>query len=143
MAQYAPLGGPPLAPVIVQLLGTLPKLPLFRVLHLFSGPTSRKDGISAILQSIGCSCFDVDIENIGALPADQCDLSSDHLWHILISKIRSKQFTFVWMGTPCTTFSRARVGPPGPVALRTVDQIYGKHKSELSASDNEALRLGN
>ena len=35
------------------------------------------------------------------------------------------------------------MGPPGPVALRTIDQIYGKHKSTLSISDNEALRLGN
>jgi hypothetical protein len=47
------------------------------------------------------------------------------------------------MGTPCTTFSRARQGPPGPVPLRTYDQLYGRPASELSQADVEALRQGN
>jgi hypothetical protein len=118
--------------------------PLVKVLHLFSGPSSRKDGISSILNNIGCSCVDVDIVNTSeGMAFEQCDLTSDHLWRDLVSRVSKSEFTFVWMGTPCTTFSVARQGPPGPVPLRTVERPYGRPKSELSQSDMEALTQGN
>ena len=47
------------------------------------------------------------------------------------------------MGTPCTTFSVARQGPPGPVALRTMEYLYGKPSSELSQSDSASVQQGN
>ena len=47
------------------------------------------------------------------------------------------------MGIPCTTFSVASQGPPGPVALRTMEFLYGRPKSELSRPDVEVLRQGN
>jgi hypothetical protein len=59
------------------------------------------------------------------------------------SRVSKREFTFVCMGTPCTTFSRARQGPPWPVPLRTMHRIYGRHDSELSQADIEALKQGN
>eukprot|EP00969_Alexandrium_andersonii_P227990 10068197-Alexandrium_andersonii.AAC.1 len=46
------------------------------------------------------------------------------------------------MGTPCETFSRARVGPPGPRALRSPEHIYRLPKSELPPQEQEQVRLG-
>eukprot|EP00969_Alexandrium_andersonii_P053985 2375494-Alexandrium_andersonii.AAC.1 len=46
------------------------------------------------------------------------------------------------MGTPCETFSRARVGPPGPRPLRSPEHIYGFPKSELYPREQEQVRLG-
>eukprot|EP00969_Alexandrium_andersonii_P018755 818732-Alexandrium_andersonii.AAC.1 len=45
------------------------------------------------------------------------------------------------MGTPCETYSRARVGPPGPRPLRSARHIYGLPKSELSPRTGSARRL--
>eukprot|EP00969_Alexandrium_andersonii_P216233 9550894-Alexandrium_andersonii.AAC.1 len=46
------------------------------------------------------------------------------------------------MGTPCETFSRARVGPPGPRPLRSPEHIYGLPKSELHPHEQEQVWLG-
>ena len=112
---------------------------MVHLLHLFSGPASRKDGLSAILRSIGCSGVDVDIVNAEAgLPQEQCDLSSDQLWLDLVNRVSNREFTFVWMGTPCTTFSVAR-----KPALRSLDHLYGKPKGILSPDDLAAVQQGN
>eukprot|EP00969_Alexandrium_andersonii_P213612 9433003-Alexandrium_andersonii.AAC.1 len=46
------------------------------------------------------------------------------------------------MGTPCETYSRARVGPPGPRPLRSARHIYGLPKSEITPAEQEQVRLG-
>ena len=115
-----------------------------RALHLFSGPTTRSDGISRILHKVGWECLDIDVVNIDlGLPKEEQDLSSDHLWSMLSSQLQNGSFDFVWMGTPCTTFSRARQGPPGPPPLRSLEQIYGFSKPPLSQKDWDDVQLGN
>jgi len=115
-----------------------------RMLHLFSGPTTRQEGISNILRKIGWECLDVDVVNVAlGLPKEQQDLSSDHLWASLTSEVSNGAFDFVWMGTPCTTFSRARQGPPGPPPLRSLEHIYGFPKPSLSQADWDDVQLGN
>jgi hypothetical protein len=112
---------------------------VINLLHLFSGPAARKDGMTAILRKIGCSGVDVDITNAeSGSPWEQCDLASDQLWLDLVTRVSNKEFTFVWMGTPCTTFSVAR-----SPALRSVEHLYGKPKSMLSPSDQAAVQQGN
>eukprot|EP00974_Lingulodinium_polyedra_P073164 7082190-Lingulodinium_polyedra.AAC.1 len=46
------------------------------------------------------------------------------------------------MGTPCTTFSAARTGPPGPRALRSLEHPYGLPKAQLTEQEAEEVRLG-
>ena len=97
-----------------------------------------------MLTSIGCAGVDVDIVNTSiGRPYEQCDLTSDHLWLDLVNRVSNHEFTLVWMGTPCTTFSIARQGPPGPVALRTLEHLYGKPSNVLSQSDSAAVQQGN
>eukprot|EP00969_Alexandrium_andersonii_P034105 1491568-Alexandrium_andersonii.AAC.1 len=38
----------------------------------------------------------------------------DSVWSELSQRGASGVYDFVFMGTPCETFSRARAGPPGP-----------------------------
>eukprot|EP00974_Lingulodinium_polyedra_P025852 2496157-Lingulodinium_polyedra.AAC.1 len=46
------------------------------------------------------------------------------------------------MGTPYTTFSAARTGPPGPRALRSLEHPYGFPKNTLTVEEAEEVRLG-
>ena len=105
-----------------------------KFLHLFSGPDNRADGITAYLKKVGWDGVDVDICN-----ADAADLSSDDLWVSLFERIRAGEFDFVWMGTPCTTFSKARFRKPGPRPLRSMSHLYGLPRRELN--DREATQV--
>ena len=45
-------------------------------------------------------------------------------------------------GTPCTTFSAARNGPPGPRPLRDLKHPYGLPKTSLTIQEQQEVRLG-
>ena len=62
------------------------------VLHLFSGPTDRIDGLRAIMLRVGWACHDVDMCNVitGSDKAPH-DLACDSLWDEI-----SLNLTIVW-----------------------------------------------
>ena len=111
-----------------------------RCLHLFSGPSARQDGLSAYLRLVGWEVDDFDIVNDPDRGSQ--DLSSDHLWVEFQKSLREGQYDFVFMGTPCETFSRARTGPPGPRPLRDARYPYGLPKARLTVDEQKQVRLG-
>lgn len=48
----------------------------------------------------------------------------------------------VWLGTVCTTFSRARTQGSGPRPLRSKEFPYGFSKSYYTQKEYEQLRIG-
>ena len=102
------------------------------------------DGIQSLLKSSGAPCVDMDIANVGSQGElkERSDLSSDHLWEIVLNHIRTGQVKALWFGCPCTTFSRAREVRPGPPPLRDFDHPYGLPKSSLTLQQHEQVRLG-
>ena len=116
--------------------------PGLSLLHLFSGPADRSDGMAAFVRKAGGQCRDIDIVNKSQGDSQQHDLSDDTLWLSLFRDLKDGQFTAVFAGTPCTTFSAARTGPPGPRPLRNHDNPYGLPKSHLSIKEADEVRLG-
>ena len=102
------------------------------------------DGIQSLLKHSGVHCVDMDIANVGSQGElkEHSDLSSDHLWEIILNDIRTGQVKAMWFRTPCATFSRAREVRPGPPPLRDLDRPYGLPKFSLSLQQHEQVRLG-
>ena len=98
-----------------------------KLLHLFSGPSDRADGFRHHLDSFGWEAEEIDVANVrnglGTL-ADH-DLNSDALWQRLLIRAQSREFAFVWFGTPCSTWSAFRGVGPGPRPLRSETELYG------------------
>ena len=111
--------------------------------HIFSGPASRADGLAAYLESMQVQCVDVDVVNCrpGASRAPH-DLSTDAPWEKLRALMEQGQILGVWLGTPCSTFSRARGHGPGPRPLRSLDHMYGLPRAELTPAEAEQVREG-
>ncbi len=102
-----------------------------RILHVFSGPSNREDGLRQCLAKMGWTGRDVDIVNVdvgGAGPGPH-DLTNDLLWEELFAAVRAGEYDALFLGTECTTFSRARERPPGPPPLRNLEHPYGFPKS--------------
>ena len=89
-------------------------------LHLFSGPRGRVDGLEAHLHSLGWGVVEIDITHKDSVPLSECDLLNDQLWQRILADVQAGTYSAIWLGTPCTTFSRA-LGRP----LRSVDHPYG------------------
>ena len=81
--------------------------------------------------------MDVDLAN-----GPQFDLRDDAAWLGLTHRLRAGEFVAIIAGPPCTTFSRARTGPPGPRPLRSPDHPYGLPRGALSPADNAAVAEG-
>ena len=89
-----------------------------RVLHLFSGPSPRADGLAHFLQACRPSIHTVEVDIINSHLEDQ-DLVDDAVWTRIKQRLVSGDFSFVFAGPPCRTFSDARLSRPGPPALRS------------------------
>ncbi len=102
-------------------------------LEIFAG-TAR---ITSALRKVGLQAF----------PIDTCIFDSHNVLlrdveHTIHHWLRSGRVQMVWLGMPCTTFSRARKHDGiGPGPLRTVQHIWGL--PSLSDSDRYKLRQGN
>ena len=94
------------------------------VVHVYSGPDDRVDGLAAYLSKLGVPCVDLDNVNYrqGEVKSSH-DLSSDSLWETLRSELEGGRILALWFGTPCSTFSKARGHGPGPRPLRSVHHI--------------------
>ena len=110
------------------------------MLHLFSGPAARLDGLSNFLRGFGLGADDVDHVNT-ELP-DQ-DLADNLCYGKWLARVKAGEYDFVFLGTPCETFSHARHNPPGPRPLRSAAHPWGLPSKMLSPSEREELRLGN
>jgi site-specific DNA-cytosine methylase len=77
----------------------------YRVLHLFSGPTDRADGLAAYLRAVGIEVVDCDIVNVDC---DDQDIADDAAWGRIKAKLQSGYFDFVFAGPPCRSFSASR-----------------------------------
>jgi len=100
-----------------------------RVLHLFSGPSPRADGLAHYLQACRPSIHTVEVDIINSHLEDQ-DLVDDAVWTRIKQRLVSGDFSFVFAGPPCRTFSDARLSRPGPPALRSQEFLYGFPKSQ-------------
>ena len=111
-------------------------------LHLFSGPSDRADGLSALLRAGGWASEDVDHINTGSGQAYPQDLSNEILWARLMNDVRAQVVAFVFFGIPCETWSLARTVYPGPRPLRSLEHPLGIPYGDLSQEEKEQLRLG-
>ena len=112
---------------------SLSSLPRRFCLEIFAG-TAR---ITTALRKVGFDAF----------PIDTCIFPSHNVLlkdveHTIHHWLRSGKVEMVWLGMPCTTFSRARKHDGiGPGPLRTEQYIWGL--PSLSDSDRYKLRQGN
>ena len=105
--------------------------------HLFSGPDSRPDGISATLRRVGWDALDVD-----KIHCESYNLLSDSTWCRLMAALRDGHIDAVILGPPCETFLRARKGPPGPRPLRSREHPYGLRCPHLSVEEFKQVTQG-
>ena len=83
-----------------------------KLLHVFSGPGGRIDGLRAMMWDL----YQIEVVEIDTLidPA-WCDLTDDVVVEDLLQRIHAGEFFSTIIGTPCGTFSVARIRRPGVV----------------------------
>jgi len=122
-----------------------PRKKCHHLLHLFSGPSPRKDGLASYLRAVDIGTTDVDIVNEHL--EDQ-DLIDDAVWTRIRHRLANGEFSFVFAGPPCRTFSDARLQRPGPPVLRDHEFLYGFPKAQakqrgLHPEHFEQIRMDN
>ena len=108
--------------------------PLKKCLELFSG--------CAVLSRTFCQhgfaaeAWDIEYNSF-------CDLSNPEVLTSILDRIRAREFSYVHLGTPCTTWSRARRDDGrGPPPLRDDHaNLFGF--SQLTTTDQSKVRMGN
>jgi hypothetical protein len=103
-------------------------------LELFAG----SQGLSSALRREGHPCLAFEIRM-----GPEYDLTNPRVLALIEGWIASRAVIGIWMGTPCTSWSRARRGPPGSgwCAIRSNDRLLGL--PDLSAADQKRIALGN
>ena len=107
-----------------------------RALHLFSGP-KRQGDLSDQLVALGwavCSC--------DVLQPHPTDLLDQAARMAIMNDIGNGEYDYVFLGTPCETYSALRAIPPGPRPLRTGAEISGIFQG-LTAREKKQLEEGN
>ena len=121
------------------------------VLHLFSGPADRPDGLAHHLSQYGIKVVEVDKDSSVRLgiPTSECDLAGDALWQMLLADLAAGKYAGLFLGTPCDTFSAAKsVTDGGPRPLRTLEHLYGLPRKSpqrpdgLSPKELELVKQG-
>ena len=89
-----------------------------KLLHLFSGPGGRSDGLRALAREL----LHVDTVEIDTLIDEHdCDLRDAAVFDDLMRRIRAGEFFAAVIGTPCSTFSVARI--PKHVEFQTAGHL--------------------
>ena len=109
------------------------KLPRVFGLEIFAG-TAR---ISESMCKLGMPVYPIDI-----CLFEGHDVLNKSVEHRILNWIRSGRVLFVWIGMPCTSFSRARKWDGlGPGPLRTAEFLWGL--PSLSHRDQKKVLTGN
>ena len=104
------------------------------VLDIFSG----SDRLSKQLRRLGWGVISIDIKK-----GPHFDVTNPTVKSVLLGWISSRAVVTAWLGTPCSSFSRARHGPPGSSwqAIRSAEHLWGI--PNLEGSDKGKLKAGN
>ena len=98
-----------------------------KVLHIFSGIAERIDGFAAMM----LDPYDVTVVEYDTLISASHDLTSEAVLRELLSRIHAGEFYAAIIGTPCSTFSVARIRKPGelddegPPQMRNLRHVLG------------------
>ena len=98
-----------------------------KVLHIFSGAADRIDGFAAMMLDL----YDVTVVEYDTLISAQHDLTVETVLLGLIQRIHAGEFYAAIIGTPCSTFSVARIRKPGelddegPPQVRNLPHVLG------------------
>ena len=112
-----------------------------RVLLLFSGPTSRPDGLAAFLSQLGFETVQIDADSEHGGGAEH-DVLNDDVFQKLLARVKAAEFCAIIAAPPCSTFSISRfITPPKgkegapPVRsrkhIRGLPQVPDGHRREL------------
>ena len=103
------------------------------IVEVFAG-CSR---LSKSFANLGFHVLAVDIEF-----GESNDLLQEKVQNKLLAFIKTHKVVYVWLGTPCTSWSRARKNDGGPQPLRNDDScLFGFEN--LGPADAEKVRVGN
>jgi hypothetical protein len=97
-----------------------------RLLHLFSGPANRIDGLRSMMLEL----YSIDVIEFDTLIGNECDLTDDVAFSDLLARAQAGEFFAALIGTPCSTFSVARIAKPGfdddgPPQARSLEHLHG------------------
>ena len=121
--------------------------------HIFSGRAGRADGLAALARKKGCGTREVDVLNDPAFKAwegggsldrpEEHDVTSPELQAKLDSEMVSGRVLGLMLGTPCNTYSVARMQDDGTGVkpVRDRQHIYGL--PNLSTRLQRTLNVGN
>ena len=96
-----------------------------RVLHLFAGQVNRPGSLGAAVRALGHECVEIDTIN-----GPWHNLLGAELRNAVLLSVKGGEWDAVFMGTPCNTFSVARMNDGGAPQLRSTARSIGR--SELS-----------
>lgn len=114
------------------------------MLHVFSGPGGRIDGLKQMMLDL----YKVDVVEVDTLISNvDWDLTRQEVFDALLQRCHAGEFFAAIIGTPCGTFSVARIRVPGveddgPVQMRFREDPEG-NDSVLTADQWEQLRVSN
>ena len=92
-----------------------------RIIHLFSGLANRPGSLGWTTRALGYECIEIDTVN-----GDFHDVLNTRLANAVIAAIVEGRATAVFAGTPCNTFSVARMhDDDGPEQLRSRQEPHG------------------
>lgn len=84
----------------------------------------------------------VNVIELDYIHGPQFDLTKRSLQRFVLRLLRKRHIVFVWLGTPCNTWSRARRGGGnGPAPIRDNDHLWGL--PNLSEKDQSKIEVGN
>ena len=110
-----------------------------KILHLFSGPHDRKDGLAAKAAERGYEVVEVDT----LVDAKECDLTRDTVFGVLRARAAAGEFIGAIIGTPCSTFTVARLhydpDNPGPTKVRSREG--GQHRGLKTLTIDERTEV--
>ena len=109
-----------------------------KLLHVFSGPADRKDGLLGYARLLGADGEDWDI-----VSGDEYNLVDDLTYGNLLKRIEAGEFDAGMLGPPCGSFSNARREDdfgPRPLRFAEGNLIYGRR--DLSEDEAKTVMEG-
>ena len=94
-----------------------------RVLHVFSGEANRPGSLGSAVRALGHQCVEIDTTN-----GDWHDLLGRQLYHAILRSIYAGEWDAVFIGTPCNTFSVARMNEGGASQVRSTARAIKAHE---------------